>query len=148
MEGDTKQYIHYLSAPVQEVQDMEQTQELRISDGMPDIGRILASWGQALLRGKQWESDGVSLSAGAMVWVLYEPEEGGQPQIVESWIPMQLQWDLPEETPEGELLAQVLLRFVDARCLSARKLSIRAGICAMMQALTPAQAELWQPEQE
>ena len=86
MEGDTKQYIHYLSAPVQEVQDMEQTQELRISDGMPDIGRILASWGQALLRGKQWESDGVSLSAGAMVWVLYEPEEGGQPQVVESWI--------------------------------------------------------------
>ncbi len=148
MEGDTKQYIHYLSAPVQEVQDMEQTQELRISDGMPDIGRILAGWGQALLRGKQWDSDGVSLSAGAMVWVLYEPEEGGQPQIVESWIPMQLQWDLPEETPEGEMLAQVLLRFVDARCLSARKLSIRAGICAMMQALTPAQAELWQPEQE
>ena len=76
MEGDTKQYIHYLSAPVQEVQDMEQTQELRISDGMPDIGRILAGWGQALLRGKQWERDGVSLSAGAMVWVLYEPEEG------------------------------------------------------------------------
>ena len=147
MEGDTKQYIQYLSAPVQEVQDMEQTQELRISDGMPDIGRVLAAWGQALLRGKQWESDAVNLNTGVMAWVLYEPEEGGQPQMVESWIPMQLQWDLPEEAAEGKMLAQLLLRFVDARCLSARKLSIRAGISAMMQALAPAQAELWQPEQ-
>lgn len=148
MEGDTKQYINYLSAPVQEVQDMEQTQELRISDGMPDIGRVLAAWGQALLRGKQWETDAVNLTTGVMAWVLYEPEEGGQPQVVESWIPMQLQWDLPEEAPEGKMLSQPMLRFVDARCLSARKLSIRAGVSAMMQALTPAQAELWQPEQE
>ena len=147
MEGDTKQYINYLSAPVQEVQDMEQTQELRISDGMPDIGRVLAAWGQALLRGKQWETDAVNLTTGVMAWVLYEPEEGGQPQVVGSWIPMQLQWDLPEEAPEGKMLSQLLLRFVDARCLSARKLSIRAGVSAMMQALTPAQAELWQPEQ-
>lgn len=147
MEGDTKQYIHYLSAPVQEVQDMEQTQELRISDGMPDIGRVLASWGQALLRGKQWETDAVSLTTGVMAWVLYEPEEGGQPQVVESWIPMQLQWELPEEATEGKMLCQLFLRFVDARCLSARKLSIRAGVSALMQALTPAQAELWQPEQ-
>ena len=71
MEGDTKQYIQYLSAPVQEVQDMEQTQELRISDGMPDIGRVLAAWGQALLWGKQWESDAVNLNTGVMAWVLY-----------------------------------------------------------------------------
>ena len=36
---------------LREVQNVEQTQEIKLSDGMPDIGRVLAAWGQTILRG-------------------------------------------------------------------------------------------------
>lgn len=34
-----------LETVLQEVQNQEQTQELRLSDDMPDIGKVLAVWG-------------------------------------------------------------------------------------------------------
>ena len=41
-----------LQAAVNEIQNAEQTQELRLPDGMPDIGKVLCAWGQTILRGK------------------------------------------------------------------------------------------------
>ena len=41
-----------LEPVVREIQNVEQTQELKLPDGMPDIGRVLAAWGQTILRGK------------------------------------------------------------------------------------------------
>ena len=48
-----KQGIPYLHTVKREVQTREQTQEIRISDGMPDIGNIVGTWGQVILRGKE-----------------------------------------------------------------------------------------------
>ena len=62
-----------LETVLREVQNVEQTQEIKLSDGMPDIGRVLAAWGQTILRGKEWRSDSVSFSGGMMVWILYAP---------------------------------------------------------------------------
>ena len=116
-----------MDAVLCEVQNGEQTQELRISDGMPDIGRILAAWGQPILRGKEWRSDGVAVNGGILVWVLYAPEDGTEPRCVDSWLPFQMKWDLPDNTPEGKLRIQLLSRFVDARSISARKIMLRGG---------------------
>ena len=38
-----------LMPAVREVRSTEMTQEVRLSDGMPDIGRVIASWGQIIL---------------------------------------------------------------------------------------------------
>ena len=40
--------------------------------------------------------DSILLTGGVMVWVLYAPEEGGSAQILNTWIPFQMKWDLPE----------------------------------------------------
>ena len=37
-----------LRQKVCEVQNQEQTQEIRLPDGLPDIGRVLCSWGQVM----------------------------------------------------------------------------------------------------
>ena len=34
---------------VGEVQNSEQTQELRLPDGYPDVGKVLCAWGQTIL---------------------------------------------------------------------------------------------------
>ena len=35
------------------VQNLELTQELKLTDGMPDIGRVLCAWGQVIARSKE-----------------------------------------------------------------------------------------------
>ena len=135
-----------LDAVICEVQNTEQIQELRISDGMPDIGRILSAWAQPVIRGKEWRGDSISLNGGVLVWVLYAPEDGTEPRCVDSWIPFQLKWDLPDDCPDGQIRVQMLPRCVDARSVSSRKIMLRVGLGVLAQALMPVEAELWNPE--
>ena len=131
-----------LRTAVQEVRNLEQIQEIRLSDGMPDAGKILAGWGQVIVRSKEWTGDRICLTAGIMVWVLYAPEDGSKPRRVESWIPLKLEWDLPEDTPEGEIRVRCLTRFVDPRIVSARRIQVRAGVGVLVEAFVPAR-EAW-----
>ena len=140
-----KQTIPYLKTLKRESQNQEQTQELRVSDGMPDIGSIIGAWGQTILRSKEWQGDGMSVSGGTMVWVQYMPEEGGEPQCVESWLPFQMRWGFPETQRDGIIMAQPFLLGVDARSLSSRKLMVRTNICVLGWALDKQEQELFVP---
>lgn len=113
----------------------EQTQEVRLGDQMPDIGKVLAAWGQVLLRGKEWRGTGMAVSAGVMAWVLYAPEDGSAPQLVETWIPVQIRWDFPETRHDGSMVVNCRLSSVDARSVSARKLMVRAVVSVFGEAL-------------
>lgn len=135
-----------LDTVVREIQNSEQTQEIKLTDGMPDIGRILSAWGQVILRGKEWRSDSVSFSGGMMVWVLYAPEDGSTERCIDAWIPFQMRWDLPSGTPEGNIRIQCLPRFVDARSVSPRKIMVRAGMSAMAEVFVPKSLELYSPD--
>lgn len=127
-----------------ETQSQEQTQELKLNESMPDVGRILGTWGQLIIRGKEWRSDAAVCNCGVMVWVLYAPEDGSQPQCVESWLPMSVKWDISDAEQDGVLLCQGTVRAADARILSGRKLMIRTGVCMTAQAYVPAQAEYYE----
>ncbi|MBQ2927434.1 MAG: DUF3794 domain-containing protein [Oscillospiraceae bacterium] len=142
-----KNVISCLDTPLREVQNCEQTQEIKLPDGMPDIGSILCAWGQVILRGKEWRGDSVSCNGGMMVWVLYQPEDGSAERCMDAWIPFQMHWDLPEGTPEGTLRIRCLTRFVDARNVSPRRIMVRAGVAAMAEAFAPATAEVFSPEE-
>ena len=135
-----------LDTAVREVQNQELTHEIKLSDGMPDIGRILAAWGQVILRGKEWRGDSIALSGGMLVWVLYAPEDGTQPRCIDSWIPFQMKWDLPDRTREGDIRIGCLTRFVDARSVAARKIMVRGGVAAMAEAFAPMEAAVYIPE--
>ena len=138
----------YLDTVLQEVQNTEQTLEMRLPEGLPDVGRILGAWGQPMLRSKEWRMGVVSLSGGMSLWVLYAPEDGTQPRCLDGWIPFQIRWQLPEDVPEGNVRIRLMPRFVDGRTVSARKIMVRAGIAAMAQALCPRETEIYSPESE
>lgn len=134
-----------LRQAVWEVQNQEQTQEIRLSDGMPDIGRVLGAWGQVLLRSKQWLTGGMGVSGGILVWVLYAPEDGSDPRCVDTWIPFQMNWDFPDTERDGVMQAACLLKSVDARSVSARKLMTRACVSILGEALEPVEVDIYQP---
>lgn len=142
--GFQKMELPCLMAAVNEVQNAEQTQELRLPDGMPDVGKVLCAWGQTILRGKEWRSDCLTVSGGMLMWVLYAPEDGSECRIVDGWLPFQLRWQLPGDTSEGTVRVTALTRFADARSVSPRKLMLRAGIGVLAQGWIPGALQRWQ----
>ena len=136
----------YLRSALREVRNQELTKEMRLSDGMPDIGRVLASWGQVILRSKEWRSDAIGCAGGVMIWVLYAPEDGTDARCVEGWIPFQMDWDLPSGISEGTIHIAPLLRFVDARSVSARKLMVRTGVAVRAEAMVQEETQIPVPD--
>ena len=58
--------VTYLQKLLGNLQSEEQTLEVRLPDGMPDIGRVLGTWGQVIVRGKEWNGDHMAVSCGVM----------------------------------------------------------------------------------
>lgn len=125
--------------------NQEQTQEIRLPDAMPDIGRVLGSWGQIIVRGKEWRGNGMSVSGGVMVWVLYAPEDGSEVRSIETWIPLQMKWDFPQTQRDGAICIMPLLKAVDARSVSARKIMLRASVSVLGEALEPMEQDIYTP---
>ena len=80
----------HLAVALRDVRMAEVTQEVRLSDGLPDIGRVIGSRGQIVLRSKEWQADQITVSGGIMVWILYAPEDGTPLQCVDAWVPFQM----------------------------------------------------------
>ncbi len=137
--------VPYLQKLTGGVRTQEETLEVRLPEGMPDIGRVLGAWGQVIVRGKEWNSDNMTLSCGVMAWVLYTPEDGEGVRSVEAWLPFSMKWELPETRYDGKILAKCMLKGLDARSTSARKLMIRAALCADAQAWQTAQTQVAAP---
>lgn len=134
-----------LRRKLQDVQEQEQTLEVRLPEGMPDIGSILGAWGQCILRGKEWHSDEINISGGVMVWVLYLPADGSEPRSVEAWLGLRPRWGLSDTRREGSIRTCWKLNGADARMLSARKMMVRVNVGVLAEALEPGEAALFVP---
>lgn len=130
-----------------DVTEEEQTQEIKLGEALPDIGRVLSAWGQTMVRSKEWRGNGMSISGGVMAWVLFLPEDGSAPRCVETWIPFQMRWEFPQTRRDGAMRVSCLLKNMDARTVSARKLMVRAVVSAAAEALEPSQFAIFQPLQ-
>lgn len=131
-----------LCRAAREICNDELTQEIRLPDGMPDVGRVIGAWGQVILRSKEWRSGTASISGGVMVWVLYAPEDGSDTRCVDGWIPFSMKWDTDAADSEGTIHVLAWLRFVDGQAVSPRKLMVRSGVAAMGDVLYPVNVEL------
>ena len=140
-----KTVIPCMDRKIRDVQGQEQTLELRLPDGMPDIGNVLGAWGQCILRGKEWRSSEIGVSGGVMVWVLYQPADGSGVQSVEAWLPLQQKWNLTDSRREGVIRTKLQLQSVDARTLSVRKLMLRATVQMLAEVLEPVEAQIELP---
>lgn len=135
----------YLKTVLRQGQNQEQTQQVRLPEQMPDIGRVVCAWGQCLVRSKQWRQDTLTVTGGVSAWVLYLPEEEQSPQSLEVWLPFQVKWTLPQTQREGSARISCLLTGVDARLLSARKLLVRSAVSLVAEGTEPAEAEVSTP---
>ena len=124
-------------------QSQELTQQVRLPDALPDIQNILSSWGQVVIRGKEWRSGCIEVSGGVKAWVLYTGEDGQKANPVETWLPFQFSWDVAATDRDGEIIAEPSLCSIDARTLSDRKILVRATVGIVMEALVPAETTVY-----
>lgn len=141
------QHLPYLRQLHTQPQTREETQQLRIGDGLGNIGRVLCAWGQVVLRGKQWQPDGVGVQGGVMVWVLYAPEDGGPAQCVEDWIPLTVKWPAEQSEGDGKLFTTWLLRGVDARAVDLRSLMVRVTVDVYAACFVPDRLPVYAPRE-
>lgn len=137
-----KKPLHCMKPLLSQIHSQEQTQEIRLPDAYSDIGRVLGCWGQVLIRGKEWRSTFMGANGGIMVWVLYAPEDGTQPRVLDAWIPIQCRWDFQESADDGVILLRPMLKELDCRGISARKIMVRACVDTFAQAMGREIAEL------
>jgi hypothetical protein len=128
-----------------EVKNEELTQEVKLPDTMPDVGKVLGAWGQVLIRGKEWRGSGMSVSGGVRAWVLYLPEGETEPRSVDTWMPFQIRWDFPQTQRDGAILSEALLKNIDARSVSARKMMVRATVSALVRGFENRETQMYAP---
>lgn len=141
-----KKDIPFLQTVLRQEQSQEQTQEVRLPEGFPDIGRVVTAWGQVVIRGKEWRSGGMSVSGGVMAWMLYTPEDGSTVRCVEAWLPFQMKWDFSEPEQDGVIAVYPLLTDIDARSTSARKIMVRSNVCILAEAMCDSHAMIYEPD--
>jgi hypothetical protein len=98
-----KKSLHCMRPFFSKIHTQEQTQEIRLPDAYPDIGKVIGCWGQILMRGKEWHSSFMGANGGVMAWVMYAPEDGTPPRVLDVWIPIQCRWDFQESVDDGEI---------------------------------------------
>ncbi len=141
-----KTELEYLKRILWEVKNEEQTLEIKLSDAMPDIGKVLAVWAQPVIRSKEWRGSGMGISGGVMLWIMYQPEDNSGARTVEAWMPFQMRWEFPQTQRDGIMRVGCLLRSADARITSARKLMARAVVSVTAEALEPNRTEIPAPQ--
>lgn len=142
-----KESLPCMRQVLENICDQELTQEIRLSEGQPDIGNVVGAWGQVLIRGKQWEDDRIGVSGGVQAWILYSDGESGALQTVSCWMPFHQDWDLPVTAREGSIWIMPQLRQMDARGVTERKIMVRANLSLLAKALSICEATTYSPTQ-
>lgn len=142
-----KKTVPYLATATQETREQEQTQEVKLPEGMPDVGTVLGCFGRPVLRSKQWRGNGMQASGGVSAVVLYAPEDGSEARSMEVWIPYQLRWDFPDTEGEGIMAIFPTLRALDARAVSPRKLLVRVHVAVLGEARVRTKSEVYAPRE-
>ena len=135
----------YMKKVLSQVCSNEQTQDIRLGEEMPEIGRIIACWGQPMIRSKEWRNGSVGASGGVVAWVLYESGNTAEVKSVQTWIPFQWKWDLKDSSVDGQFELVPLLKSIDARVASAGKILVRATVNMQVNAYQADKMETFLP---
>lgn len=132
--------VEYLQRTVLDTIYQEQTAEIIVPDSMPDIDRIIDSYGTIILQDKRCEDGELRISGGIQAGVLYLPEGMTEVQQLEAWLPFSIRKNA--DTHDGCLIERSWLKSIDARAVNSRKALIRANLGVQLTEFSPDQFQL------
>ncbi len=140
------QTIPCLQWEIYNSKNQEQVLEVKLPDGFPDIGNVVGSWGQCIIREKDWRDGSISVNGFVMAQILYHPLDADEPQIIEAMLPFRESWEIDNKEREGGLRVHCYIKSIDARMLSERKMMVRAAIAVYVEALVPSEVHSYSPD--
>lgn len=129
--------IRYLREIGCEAFSREETMDTIVPDSLPDIGRIVDSFGNILVQTKECRGGTLCVTGGVQAGVLYVPEEGDGVCEIPMYIPFTVKKELAADCDEGQFLCSITLGGLDARMLNPRKVLVRANLICRFRLLTP-----------
>ncbi len=138
-----KTNIPYLQTAVTQTGVREETAEITLPEGEPDIGRVIGAWAVPVVRSKELQGGRMSLSGGMNVWVLYAPADEGDPRPLRAYIPFSMGWDTPGVELWDGLWADCRMHSMDARMSGARKLILRGTVACEAAAYVRKEGEIY-----
>ena len=99
-----------------------------VPDTLPDIGEVLCTTGDVLIRSKDVAAGRLRIEANVPARICCVPEEGGAPFLLDVNVPLAFTAE-DAAIPEGGLCtAELRLAALDTRVLNPRKVSVRAEV--------------------
>ncbi len=141
----SKTVLDCMKTAAWDMKNEELVQEVRLPDGMEDMSRVLGTWGQILIRSKEWRPEGMSITGGVTAWVMYTGENSNSPNWIEVWMPYQLRWPFMESKSDGKICVSCSIQSMDARMVSSRKIILRCVISVAGQGLEHSSVEVFAP---
>ena len=135
------QTIHYLAEKRYDDLHQEQTGELPIPETMPELGRIVDSFGAVLIHERRVDSGSVTVTGTIQAGVLYVPSGAEGVERLDLSLPFTVTKKVPTQ-PDSVLYCWCWLRSMEARFVNSRKLLVRAGLCSELTLLTPTELTL------
>ncbi len=140
-------HISYLQCVLHETILQEESGETIVPDSMPDMERIVDSFASVILRGKECQGGIVSLVGDIQAGVLYTAQQEDMPRQISVYLPFSLRRSLTA-ADECQSVVECRVRSVDARMLNSRKVSIRVGLCIVLQVYEPRDEVCSKPGQQ
>ena len=129
-----KSSMPYLKCVVQNVNYQEETGETIVPDSYPDIGSIVHTYADAIIRGKDCRSGSITVSGGIKGGMVYEPEDHSAPKTLEFYLPFTVKAEHPELSEQAKSICQVHIRSVDGRMINSRKAMLRVDLGCCIRA--------------
>ena len=129
-------HISYLQCVLHETIVQEESGETIVPDSMPDMEHIADSFANVIVRGKECQGGTVSMTGDIQAGVLYTAQQEDMPRQIPLYLPFSLRRSVT--AAEGSrCVVDCRVRSVEARMLNSRKLSVRVGLCIVLQVYEP-----------
>ena len=115
----------------------EAAQEAIVPDTLPDIGTILSSSGQVLIRGKDVGEGRVRIETNLPIKIACEGSSGEGVFLQEMDIPLTLSVEDPAISEAAPCVAELALTTLEVKAPNPRKLSVRAEVTARLRCFSP-----------
>lgn len=106
----------------------EETQDSVVPDTLPDIGEIVGTSGNVLIRSKDVGDGRVRLEANVPARVAYVTEEGNGLYCLEVNVPLYISIEDPSIPDNGLCVTDLTLSALETKMLNPRKVSVRAEV--------------------
>lgn len=135
--------IPYLKRISREVKYQEETCDAIVPDSYPDIGVIVDSYADPVIRGKDCREGSVIVSGGIKGGIIYVPEGQSEPKDLEFYIPFTVKLENQALSEQAKIISSVRIRSVDGKMINSRKAMLRVNLGCEIEAYLPDEMVLY-----